>query len=139
VAKTRILLGAAAIPLDTLAKIAPIADKPFASQAALEDWMKERGIDPDSLKKVMARIPTTERACTDTLFCLDRESGATKWKQDLTGNWMWYAASPTPAVSAGKVYFLSSSAVACCLNVADGSIAWQTKPLAGANSHNRSS
>ena len=140
VVKKRLTLGAQALPLETLAKLEPIADKEFAGQGELDAWLKQHDIDPAAQKPIMARIPTKVNACNDVLFCLDREKGQTQWKQELTGNWMWYAASSTPAVSGGRLWFLGSGAVAHCLNTADGSVVWQSKPLGAAqHSHNRSS
>jgi outer membrane protein assembly factor BamB len=140
VVKARLTLGAAALPLDTLAKLEPIADKEFASQAAFEAWMKEHGIDDAAFKAVMKLAPTTTHAAEDYLWALDRVTGKTLYKTEFPGQWMSYPAASTPCVADGRVYFLSSGAVAFCADAATGNKLWESKALGNPRfTHNRSS
>ena len=138
--KTRLALGARAIPLDSLAKLEPMAGTNFAGQVEFDAWLKEQGLDEAASKQVMTKVATTVRASGDTVYCIGRADGKTLWKKELLGNWMWYPAASTPAVADGRCYILGSTAIAYCLDAKDGNVLWETKPLGAAqHSHNRSS
>jgi outer membrane protein assembly factor BamB len=138
--KVRLTLGDKAMPLETLAKLDAIVDKEFAGHAEFEAWIKAQGIDDAVFKEVMKRVPTTVHASEDYLWALDRATGKTLYKTEFPGHWMYYPASSTPCVADGRVYFLSSAAIAFCADAATGNKLWESKPLGNAgHSHNRSS
>ena len=138
--KVRLQLGDRALPLDTLAKLDAIADKEFATHAEFEAWLKERGLDDAAIKEVMKKVPTTVHASEDFLYALDRATGKTLYKAEFTGHWMWYPSASTPCVADGRVYFLSSAAIAFCADAATGAKLWESKPLGRPNhDHNRAS
>ena len=138
--KARLTLGRSALPLDTLARFEPIVDKEFKSHAEFEAWMKEHGIDDAAFKEVMKRVPTTTHTSEDFLWALDRATGKTLYKAEFPGRSMSYPASSTPCVADGRVYFLSSGAVAFCADAATGRKLWESKPLGNPRfDHNRSS
>jgi len=128
--KQRLMAGKDALPMDVLKKLDAIVDREFASQAELDVWMKEQGVDAAAVKTIMTKIPTTERGAADLLYALDSATGKTLWKKERPGNrWTYATGTSTPTVSGGKCYFLSSSTVAFCLNAADGNVIWESKPL----------
>jgi len=130
--KQRLLAGQSALAPEVCRKLEAIVDKEFASQTELDAWMKPHGFDDDAVKAILKKVPTTERDATDLLYCLDSATGKTLWKKEMPGNrWTYATGTSTPAVSAGRCYFLSSSAVAFCLNAADGNVIWESKPLWG--------
>ncbi len=66
---------------------------------------------------------------TDVVFCFDAVSGKELWRyeypEDLNPKYYEGGCSATPTVEGGKVYTLSKSAKAFCLNAADGKVVWQ--------------
>ncbi len=138
--KARLTLGALALPLGKLAKLEPIADKEFPGQDEFEAWINEREIDGALFKEVRKLVPTTTRAAEDYLWALDRSTGGKLYKAEFPGQWMSYPASSTPCVADGRVYFLSSGAVAFCADAATGKKIWESKVLGNPRfDHNRSS
>jgi outer membrane protein assembly factor BamB len=157
--KARLVAGAAAVALDDLAKIGPIPDKELLTTADFEDWLKKRAVTPEALEEIVRHVGTVKRAksewdwlwscvgtkrlgAEDVLWALDRATGKTVYRVEFPGQWLSYSASSTPCVADGRVYFLSSAAVAYCLEAATGKKLWETSLLkkdAKAFEHSRAS
>lgn len=142
--KARLVAGAAAVPLDDLAKLDPIPDKEFLTAADFEDWLKKRGVTPEGLDGIREtvgkavrgkegflwqRVGTQRLGADDVLWALDRATGKTRYKAEFPGQWLSYPVSSAPCVARGRVYFLSSAAVAYCADAATGKRIWESKPF----------
>ena len=155
--KARLVAGAAAVPLDDLAKLDPIPDKELVTAADFADWLKKRDVTPEALEEIMGHLGEAKRVKTgwlwqrvgtrrlgadDVLWALDRATGKTVYRVEFPGQWLSYAASSAPCVADGRVYFLSSAAVAYCLDAATGKKLWEASLLkkdAKAFEHSRAS
>ncbi len=138
--RARLVLGSQALPMPALAKLAPIAEKEYASPEDFASALKECGLDEAGVKLVADKVAKTKRVTTDSVYALDRASGKTLWKSDFPGNFMYFPNSTAPCLVNGRCYFMASTAVMHCLDLKDGRKVWESKPLgAAAHSHNRSS
>ena len=141
-ARIRLSAGASAMSLDVIARLQPILDRKFDTEAALAEWAKTAGFDEATQKLVLQRMgPTeTQRDTEDLVYCLEAATGKTLWKTPLGGQWFYFACSATPTISDGKCYVCNSEARIYCLDAKDGNILWKSDAF-GADSfhHNRAS
>jgi len=129
--RNRVALGTQALPLETLSKLEAVADKPFASQAEFDAWIKQQGIDDATAKTIMKRVPTTKPGGTDVLFCLEEATGKTLWKKEFPGSGEGRPNSTTLCVQGGKCWLPTSTGVVFCLDTKDGNVLWESKPFSG--------
>ena len=139
-AQARLRAGESALPLDVLAKLNTVRDKPFPNQDAFEAWLKENQIPEEHHKGIRSWLVTQKDVSRDFVHCLDVATGKTIWKTELDSWWMWYPASSTPTVVNGKCYVLNSEAAVCCLDAQTGEKLWKSEEIGRrGNTHNRSS
>lgn len=94
-------------------------------------WTAEVGLGFSSFVVADGLVFTTGHADgQDTVFCLDANAGAQKWKHsypaDLGDKYYEGGTSATPTVDGGKLYHLSRWGDAFCFDAATGKIVWQT-------------
>ena len=127
--RNRFKKGKLAIPLPDYDKLRERVEKPFASQAALEDWVNHQGFADHVKQAVLEAIPASRRVAEDTVICLDAASGKTLWTAKAPGEPKGRNCSSTPCVSNGRVFALGSTSL-YAVDVTDGRILW-SRPLAG--------
>ena len=127
--------GDGSYPWETLVKFSKLQGQEFKTLGAFDGAMQR--LDNEAKHPhgdrsnvtgwaEQARYSTT----TDTLICLNAETGKTLWKKDFpVAKPGGYPLSTTPAVSNGKVCFCGLSGT-YCLSAADGSEIWH-KPGGG--------
>ncbi|MCL2639916.1 MAG: PQQ-like beta-propeller repeat protein, partial [Phycisphaerales bacterium] len=133
------------VPAEELAKLGPIPEKNFVCLADFEDWLKTRDVSPEAIEAILQPVGTVKRdtrppasrgylwsyvgtkrtAATDVLWAFDRKTGKTIYKTEFPGQWLSYPVSSTPTVVDGRVYILSSNAVAHCIDAATGKQIWE--------------
>ncbi len=126
-AAQRLNEGKDAIPLDLLDKLATIKDKPFESQAALDQWFADNGIVGELKKRIAASFPTDEEKAHDTIVCLDAASGKTLWKKQYPGVPHQYGSSSTPCIADGRCYVAGSDGGIYCLDAKTGDEVWKAQ------------
>ncbi len=127
--------GDGSFPWETLVKFSKLQGQEFktasnfdAATRKLEDEVKHPHGDTSSVPGWASQVGYS--TTTDTLICLDAETGKTLWKKDFpAGKPGSYPLSTTPAVSNGKVCFCGSGGT-YCLSTKDGSDVWH-KPGGG--------
>jgi len=139
------LTEAKTVPPEELAKLGPIPEKNFACLADFEDWLQLRGVTPEAIEAILQPVGMVKRdkrsredrgylwgyvgtkrvAAVDVLWALDRRMGKTIYKVEFPGQWLSYAASSAPTVVNGRLYFLSSDAVAYCVDAKTGKTIWE--------------
>jgi outer membrane protein assembly factor BamB len=115
-----------------LTKLAPIKDEKFATQADLDKWFADSGIDPALQKSVHDLIAATRDYAKDTIVCLDLGSGRMLWKKVFANRMNDRGGSTTPCVAGGKVYACGLGGI-YCLDASDGKEIW-TNPRGCVNS-----
>lgn len=122
-------------PWEILVKFSKLQGQEFKTLSAFDGAMQR--LDNEAKHPHGDRSFVTEWAgqagystTTDTLICLDAETGKTLWKKDFpVAKPGGYPLSTTPAVANGKVCFCGSSGT-YCLSTKDGSDVWH-KPGGG--------
>jgi outer membrane protein assembly factor BamB len=122
----RLTRGPAAIPLDVLDKLAGIKDREFESQAALDKWFRDSGVEDEVQAAVLKEVPTTATRATDTIVSLNRADGSLVWKKQYPGLMKPYGTSSTPCVSGGRLYVAGAETI-YCLKADDGSEVWKVR------------
>ena len=120
----RLIRGPAAIPLDVLDKLAHIKDKEFESQAALDKWFRDNGMEDKLKAEILREVSTTATRATDTILSLDRADGNIVWKRQYPGLVKQYGTSSTPCVTGGRLYVAGAETI-YCLKADDGSEVWK--------------
>ena len=139
-AQARLNAGDRALPIDVLAKLAPIKDREFPDQAAFDAWLKENNIDGKHHDNIRRLLTTQKNVAKDFVFCLDAETGKTLWKKGLDAWHMGWSASFSPTVSDGKCYVMGSAAFLYCFDAKTGREIWKSEFIGRqGNRHNRSS
>jgi outer membrane protein assembly factor BamB len=123
----RIGRGKGALPLDVLAKLDTVKDKPFKDEAEMKAWFETNGITDATAKAVMGQIPTTRERMDDTIYCLNAADGTLVWKKNYPGRVDGWGYSCTPCVADGKVFAVGSLGMVYCLNAKDGAEVWTAK------------
>jgi len=143
------------VPANEIAKLGTIPQNKFVTAAEFEDWLKTRDITTESSEAIMRLVGTARRdnkgafaermgsqrkTAIDILRALDRRTGKTIYRVEFPGQWLHYPIASTPTVADGRIYFLSSAAVAYCIDAATGKTIWQC-PLVKKNlfQHSRGS
>ena len=127
VVQSRLNRGPSAIPLDTLAKLETVKDKTFASQAELDKWLEDNGIDGDILTEVRKQFPATREAPRDVILCLDARTGQRVWKREYAGRAFRFGTSSTPCIADGRCYVAGTNARVYCLDAVTGKEIWIVK------------
>jgi outer membrane protein assembly factor BamB len=133
-AADRLQRGAAAWPLETLAKVRAAGDRKFDNPDAMEAWAKEAGLDESQKKAVLALALAEEAKAKDVVICVDAANGKTVWKAEMEGKPTGRGPASTVCVNDGKVYGSGSSAQAFCLRADSGQEVWRA-PLARGEMH----
>ena len=126
-AQVRLDQGEKAYSLDVLEKLASICGKKFANQAELDKCLDENGIEGDTRKAVLRRIPTAETKSDDMFVCLDAATGQTKWKIKDPGFYQGWGFSGTVAVTDGRCYCIGAAGELYSIDAVKGEIVWQVK------------
>ncbi len=116
--------------------LAAFRDKEFASWDELLKTLEKQGINlifpgDDKYNAFRDELIGKGYHYTDSIICLDAQTGQEIWKKDFPGvipsaaMMMYIGASSTPAVWQDKCY-VTGSAGLYCLSVTDGSVLWQT-------------
>ncbi|MCL2641799.1 MAG: PQQ-binding-like beta-propeller repeat protein [Phycisphaerales bacterium] len=128
------------IPPEELAKITPIPQNKFVTAAEFEDWLKTRNITPEAHAAIMQRVGiprrdnkgsfgermgSQRRAAMDILHALDRSTGKTIYRVEFPGQFLAYPTASVPTVADERLYFISSAAVAYCVDTATGKKIWE--------------
>jgi outer membrane protein assembly factor BamB len=138
--QVRLRAGADAIPLEVLAKLKPIQDQTFDTQAQLDAWFKTSQIAEKVAKQVSRIMVPVFGESEDLVYCLDAGTGKTLWKTPIDSKWLWDPCSTTPAIADGKCYVWNSQGRVHCLDAKDGKELWKSESQGGAGfRHNRSS
>ena len=127
----RIWRGKGALPLDALAKLETVKDKPFKDEAEMNAWFETNGIKDAMAKAVIGQIPTTKDRVEDTLFCLNAADGKLVWKKSYPGIVLGWGGGCTPCVADGRVYAVGSAGMIYCLDAKDGTEVWTNKGFGG--------
>lgn len=91
------------------------------------------------VNRVKTASPTT-RETQDSVYCLDANTGKTLWRTSMTGCFLYFPCSTTPAVADGRCYVCNSEGKIFCLDTADGNVLWTSAALGSSGfNHNRSS
>jgi outer membrane protein assembly factor BamB len=117
--------------------LATFRGKEFASWDELLKTIEQKGINlifpgDDKYNAFRDALVGQGYHYTDTIICLDAETGERIWKKDFPGviptaaMMMYIGASSTPAVWQDKCY-VNGSAGFYCLSAEDGSLVWQAK------------
>ena len=125
---SRITRGKAALPLETLSKVAEIRNKEFAGEAEFGQWLAASGLDTQTVAAVRALVPTSKPVAKDVIVCLDAD-GKTVWKKEYPGRPSGWGSSSTPCVTGGRCYVAGGKTL-YCLDAATGNEIW-SKGLAG--------
>jgi len=129
-AQARLRAGEKAVPLDVLAKLTPIVDKPFPNQTTLETWFKNNDIDDATMREATKWVRKTTPLSKDFLVCLDAKTGKTLWKTEVPSRaGQTHEASGTPAVADGRVYAVTASSTVVCLDATTGRKVWEKTPF----------
>ncbi len=118
--------GPDALPLEVLATLGNVRDRPFASQETLETWFRENGIEGKIRDRIVRAIPTKETFARDVLLCVSLENGTTAWKYTVDGRYDNRTGSSTPCVHENRVYFLGTTH-AHCVDRESGERIWATE------------
>lgn len=124
IATERLMRGAAALPLETLEKLAEVKDREFPTAAAMDDWLREANVPEAVQKAVLKEVPTTVPKARDVILCLDLRDGNVIWKRDYPGSASDYGSSSTACVADGRVIVAGTKTV-YCLRAADGGEIWK--------------
>jgi len=126
-ATDRLRRGEAALPVEILETLASVIDRKFPTEAAMDEWAAERGIDPMLWRRqIRSRIPSFERTEEDILFCLDANDGKTLWRYAMPSRSTRWSSSTTPCVADGGVFFLGAQCMAYGLDAVTGAERWKT-------------
>ena len=91
------------------------------------------------VNRVKTASPTT-RETQYSVYCLDAATGKTLWRTSMTGCFLYFPCSTTPAIADGRCYVCNSEGRIFCLDVADGNVVWTSAALGAREfNHNRSS
>lgn len=96
-------------------------------------WQQKIGTGYSSISVASGKAYTmaNENDNTDVIYCFDATTGKELWRHtyDEPANPKWYdgGCSATPTISGGKVYTISKTGLAFCLNADTGKIIWQQK------------
>jgi len=128
----RIMEGRNALPLEVLAKLDTIKDKPFAGQKELEQWFAGNGIADPWKRAIQRHIPASTPLAYDEVFCLDAATGKEVWKARYAGQHVGHSCSSTPCVARGRCYVQGSTGEILCLDAKTGKEIWRVKTKARA-------
>ncbi len=104
--------------------------------AANKRWEKDLGVGYSSVSVKEGRLytmghePGAEKVGTDTVFCLDTETGETRWKHTYsceTGKFKGPRA--TPVIDGEDLYTVSRAGKVICFAAESGAVKWQTEVL----------
>jgi outer membrane protein assembly factor BamB len=92
-------------------------------------WKAQVGVGYSAFSVSNGRVYTTgNNKDTETIFCLDANTGAERWKHSfdskLDAKYYDGGTSATPTVEDGKVYTISKRGLVHCLDAAKGTILW---------------
>lgn len=127
--------GSGSFPWESLVKFSKLQGQEFKSNGAFDGAMKRLDDEVKHPHGDTSNVPgwagqVGYSTTSDTLICLDAETGKTLWKKDFPiAKPNGYPLSTTPAVSNGKVCFCGSTGT-YCLSTKDGSDVWH-KPGGG--------
>ena len=121
----RLRRGGSALPLDVLARLETIKDRPFETQAALDKWLADSGIAGAVREEVLKHVPTTTRKAWDAIVCLNAADGKALWTVKYDGSAGGHASSSTPCVAGGRCYVAGSTGMVYCLNADNGEQLWK--------------
>jgi outer membrane protein assembly factor BamB len=128
----RLTAGKKATPLELLGKLETIKGKEFASQEEIDKWFAENGIEGDTKRLVMKRIPTQVDKAHDVVLCLNAEDGKTLWQAKFDGKAQGHGSSATPCVADGRVYATGTDGFVYCFDIEDGKEVWKKQVGNGA-------
>jgi outer membrane protein assembly factor BamB len=137
---TRLKLGAAALDLPVLDRLATVIDKPFADEAAVDAWFDEHDIPEAARTAVKAKFRIAVSICDDMVLCLDADTGKTVWKKVFPNTYpagvagRYSTAGSTPCVADGKCYVMGMDGAVYCLNAETGDVVWQGSAPGGSHS-----
>ncbi len=126
---SRFKQGSSAISIADFDKVQSKLNKEFPNQAALEEWVKAQGFEPNVEQRVLAAVPATKKVADDVVICLDAGNGSTVWRFETPGFPSGRGSSSTPAAIDGRVYAALSTHL-YCVNADNGELIWKT-PLTG--------
>lgn len=89
------------------------------SDAEYEEYEKNRRDEQEARSRAFR--------FSETLFCLNAETGKQIWKTESKSVYTRFAQSSTPAVVDGRVFVLGAGRMARCFQAEDGSKLWETK------------
>jgi len=122
---SRFKKGKAAIDIADLEVLYKIRKRRFANHEEMMTWLKGQDFSEKLVEQVEAAVPATRKVATDTVLCIDLNSGETVWRAESPGEPTGRGSSSTPCVFGDKVVALGSSH-AYCVNAIDGKILWST-------------
>ena len=124
--ESRFKKGKAAFPISVLDRLNQIRKRRFANQEEMEAWVKAQDFGEDLNEKIFRAVPNTMKVASDTVVCLDLESGKTLWKAESPGEATGRNSSSTPSVMDGRVYAVGSTH-AYCVDAETGKVIWATE------------
>ena len=122
-AEDRLNRGDKAMSVDTLKKLHELGSKTFENQAELDKWISDTGLSEAETTELNKHVPKERQYRDDVLVCVDAGTGQVAWKKEFSGG--RGAASNTPCVDDGKVYFSAGSGVLYCLDAKTGDEIWK--------------
>jgi outer membrane protein assembly factor BamB len=133
VVRDRLRRGPSALPLEVLAKLAAVKDKPFEGKDQLQAWLAANGFAGEALKDVSKAIPVATPHANDVVVCLSAADGKTLWKATFPGRPQANNAAATACVAGGRVYAVGSTGGVYCLRADTGEQVWATQAGSGAS------
>lgn len=128
-ARSRLMKGTNALPLDVGAKLGTLRDREFSDAAALEAWCASNDIPPAVRVEIARATPTTKQVASDVILCLDRANGKEIWKREFPGKPSDWGSSSAPAFADGRL-FVAGAHTLYGLKADNGAPLWQA-PLKG--------
>jgi outer membrane protein assembly factor BamB len=130
-AEQRFKQGKSALDVEHLDKVGARRNKPFASADELVAWANAEF--PEGVReRILQAVPDTIKVASDTVVCLDAQTGKTLWKFEDKGEPTGRRTSGTPAVVDGRV-FAAGSTHLYCVSAEDGKLIWKI-PFKGGGS-----